>query len=76
MLIDSHCHLNFNAFDEDRGDVLARAAEAEIVAIINPATTLEDSQQIVAMAEGYSHVFGPSTTWGKDSGSSISGPSS
>lgn len=51
MLIDSHCHLTFNVFNEDRADVLARATEAGIVAIINPATNLEDSQQIVAMAE-------------------------
>ena len=50
MLIDSHCHLNFNAFDEDRAEVLTQAAEAGIVAIINPATNLEDSRQIVAMA--------------------------
>lgn len=57
MLIDSHCHLNFNAFDEDRDDVLARAAEAGIVAIINPATTLEDSQQIVSMAEKTANLY-------------------
>ena len=34
MLIDSHCHLNFNAFDEDRVEVLARAKAAGIVAFI------------------------------------------
>lgn len=50
MLIDSHCHLNFDAFDEDRGEVLARAAAAGLVAIINPGTNMEDSRQIVAMA--------------------------
>lgn len=50
MLIDSHCHLTFNAFDHDRAEVLARAAEAGLVAIVNPATNLEDSRQIVAMA--------------------------
>ena len=51
MLIDSHCHLNFNAFDEDRAEVLARAKEAGVVAVINPATHLDDSRQIVALAE-------------------------
>jgi TatD DNase family protein len=51
MLIDSHCHLNFNAFDEDRAEVLARAREAGIVAIINPGTNLEDSRQVMALAE-------------------------
>lgn len=51
MLIDSHCHLNFNAFDEDRADVLANATEVGIIAFINPATNLKNSQQIVTMAE-------------------------
>ena len=51
MLIDSHCHLNFSAFDQDRPEVLQRAEEAGLVAIINPATNLQDSLQIVAMAD-------------------------
>lgn len=57
MLIDSHCHLNFNAFDEDRAEVLARAAEAGVVAVINPATTLEDSRQITQMAAATPNLF-------------------
>lgn len=50
MLIDSHCHLNFNAFDEDRANVLARAKAAGIVACINPGINLPDSQQVVNLA--------------------------
>ena len=57
MLIDSHCHLNFNAFDEDRANVLARAAAEGIVAFINPATNLEDSRQIVQMAQEIPNLF-------------------
>ncbi|MEW5961298.1 MAG: TatD family hydrolase [Chloroflexota bacterium] len=49
ILIDSHCHLNSEAFDEDRSAVLERARQAGLAAIINPATNLEDSRQIVAM---------------------------
>ncbi|MBI1879832.1 MAG: TatD family hydrolase [Chloroflexi bacterium] len=51
MLIDSHCHLNFNAFDQDRAEVLARAAAAGVVACINPGINLADSQQVVNLAE-------------------------
>lgn len=51
MLIDSHCHLNFNAFDQDRAEVLARAKAAGIVACINPGINLADSQQVVNLAE-------------------------
>ncbi len=57
MLIDSHCHLNFDAFDKDRSEVLARAKEAGIVAVINPGTNLEDSRQIVTMAEENPDVY-------------------
>ncbi len=57
MLIDSHCHLIFNAFDDDRDDVLARAAEAGIEAIINPATTLEDSRQIIQAAQQIPNLY-------------------
>ena len=57
MLIDSHCHLNFNAFDQDRAEVLNRAAEARVVAIINPATNLEDSRQIIALSEENPNIY-------------------
>lgn len=57
MLIDSHCHLNFKAFDDDRPDVLARATAAGIVAMINPATNLEDSRQIVTLTEEIPHLY-------------------
>ena len=29
MLVDSHCHLDFDAFDEDRADAIKRAKDAE-----------------------------------------------
>ncbi len=57
MLIDSHCHLNFDAFAEDRPQILERAAAAGVVAFINPATTLADSRQIVALAEEISPLY-------------------
>jgi len=58
MLIDSHCHINFNAFDEDRPAVLAQAKEAGVIAIVNPATNLSDSRQIVALAEATPSLYG------------------
>jgi TatD DNase family protein len=57
MLIDSHCHFNFNAFDEDRAEVLARARAAGVVALINPGTDLDDSRQIVALAETNPNLY-------------------
>ena len=37
MLIDSHCHLDLPVFDEDRGEVLARARAAGVSACLVPA---------------------------------------
>jgi TatD DNase family protein len=57
MLIDSHCHLNFDAFDNDRADVLARSAGAGVAAFINPATHLGDSRQIITISEKLPNLF-------------------
>jgi TatD DNase family protein len=57
MLIDSHCHLNFDIFDEDRAEVLARAKAAGIVACINPGISLPDSQQAVNLTETIPNLY-------------------
>lgn len=35
-MIDSHCHLDFAAFDDDRGEVLARAAAVGVREVVVP----------------------------------------
>ena len=42
-LIDTHCHLDFEAFDSDRQEVLQRAAAAGVEAILNPSIDLANS---------------------------------
>ncbi len=37
MLTDTHCHLDYNKFDEDRDAVLQRAIEAGLTRILIPA---------------------------------------
>jgi len=49
-LIDTHAHTNFEAFDDDRGEVYARAREAGIVAIVEVGVGLEGSRRAVARA--------------------------
>ncbi len=56
-MIDTHCHLDFPHFDEDRDEVLARAVEAGVVAIVNPGTDLESSRRAVALTEKYDNVY-------------------
>ncbi len=56
-LIDSHCHIDLAQFNEDRDDVLARASQVGVKYLINPATNLENSRHILAMAENYDNIF-------------------
>lgn len=60
MLIDSHCHIDGEAFDEDRNDVVRRAREAGIAAMLNVGTGdphSDDFRKAVAVAEQYDNVF-------------------
>ena len=60
MLIDSHCHIDGEAFDNDRDDVVHRAREAGIGAMLNVGTgdpNSNDFRKAVAIAEKYQDVF-------------------
>jgi TatD DNase family protein len=57
MLIDTHCHLDFAAFDSDRGQVIRRAREAGINYFINIGATLRSSTASCALAAKYSEVY-------------------
>jgi TatD DNase family protein len=56
-LIDSHAHLNDSRFSPDLPQVLQRAREAGIVAIINVGFDLGSSRLAVAMAEEHADLY-------------------
>ena len=56
-LIDTHCHINFDSYDADREAVIARACEAGVTRIINPAVDLETSRAALQMAAPYPGMF-------------------
>jgi TatD DNase family protein len=57
MLIDSHCHLHFPQFREDRLQVMERAWEAGLSAAVVVGTDVEDSREAVALAESDQRLF-------------------
>jgi len=57
MIIDTHCHLDFERFDVDRDDVVARAVEAGVKQIIVPALDLQNSRTILQLADRYEGVY-------------------
>jgi TatD DNase family protein len=57
MYIDSHAHIFFQDYKSDIDDVLARARDAGVEAVIVPGTTLETSEEAVALAQKHDDVF-------------------
>jgi TatD DNase family protein len=57
VLVDTHCHLDFNSFDKDRDQIIARAREAGITRILNPGINLESSEYAVKLADKYPEVY-------------------
>src|SRR5688572_29970973 len=59
-LVDSHCHIDGEAFDADREDVVQRAKDAGVAAMLTIGTGdphSDDFRKAVAVAEGYENVF-------------------
>ena len=50
-LVDTHCHLDFTAYDGIRAEVVRRALDSGVTRIINPGTDLERSRAAVALAD-------------------------
>ncbi len=56
MIIDVHCHLDFEQFDEDRDEVIARAKKNNVKVIISNGTNLEKNKMVQGLAEKYDIV--------------------
>ena len=57
MLIDTHAHLDFTQFDDDRNDAIRRAIDSDVGVIINPGIHLESSRAAVRLAEEHESVY-------------------
>ena len=57
MLTDTHCHLDFNKFDEDREAVISRALAAGVERILVPALDYQSSMRAIQLAAIHPHIF-------------------
>lgn len=60
-LVDTHCHLHFDAFDADRDAVIQRARDADVRYLVNVGTDLETNAQAFDLAKQHafmSHTVG------------------
>lgn len=57
MLVDSHCHLDYDVFDDDRDDMMARAANAGVSHMLTICTEVNKFNQIREIAEKNPQIF-------------------
>ncbi|KAA3506288.1 YchF/TatD family DNA exonuclease [Agrobacterium vitis] len=57
MIVDSHCHLDFDDFNADRDAVMARARQAGIGVLLTIGIRVRQFERVLAIAERYPHVY-------------------
>jgi TatD DNase family protein len=53
QLIDTHAHVCFTAYDDDRDEVLARAYQSGIKKLVHPCCNLEELESLIELAKKY-----------------------
>jgi len=57
MFVDTHCHLDFDDFSGDRGDILARAKLAGVQQMVTIGIDLPSSRRAIALAEDNREIY-------------------
>ena len=57
MLVDSHCHLDFNDFDDDFEEVLKRAKENGVTAMLNAGNNIDELDRQLEISEKYPFIY-------------------
>ena len=57
MLTDTHCHLDFHKFDEDRDAVIQRAVNSGVTRILIPALDLQSSLAVLELVESSPYLY-------------------
>ncbi len=68
QLIDTHAHLNMEQFNEDLPEVIEKSADSHVKYIIDIATDLASSREVIRNCENYDMVFGAAGIHPHDSG--------
>ncbi len=56
-MIDTHCHLNFDAYNEDRAAVIQRALDVGVSRVINPGTDFMSSQAALKLSDEHAGIY-------------------
>ncbi len=68
MIIDTHAHIDMEAFDEDRDAVVQRARESGVSYILDVGCDLESSRRAVELSERYPFIYATAGVHPHDTG--------
>ncbi|MEM9950647.1 MAG: TatD family hydrolase [Chloroflexota bacterium] len=57
ILVDTHCHLNFDSYDDSRDTIIQSASDAGVTKIIIPAVDLQTAQEAIALTKDYDGIY-------------------
>ena len=57
ILVDSHCHINFDVLAKDMSGLLERAGDNNVDYMLCVAVNFEDYPQIKALSQAHSNIF-------------------
>lgn len=57
MLVDSHCHLDFDDFEGDLEEIIARAKENGVTTILNAGNNIGELENQLALSEKYPFIY-------------------
>ena len=58
MIIDTHAHIDMDAFDDDRSEVIQRAKDNGVDYVLNVGCDIESSLRSMELAEHYDFIYG------------------
>ena len=57
MFVDSHCHLNYDAFKEDFDTLLERCTTLNVKTLLTISTKLKEAEDVLKIAANHSQIF-------------------
>src|SRR5512143_1736038 len=57
MFVDTHCHLDWNAFDDDRATVIKRAIDRGVTRLLTIGVDVPSSRRAIELAEQHAEVY-------------------
>jgi len=57
MFIDTHCHLDFPEFAQDRDEVIKRAKNGAVDYLINIGSSLDGSRRSIDLSKAYEYIY-------------------